>query len=75
MLCHLRLVALLEVFYVYLGQDVSRLVVAVFEEEVRLHVLLLEESHSCAVLRGLDAFIPLLVDGGVLQGLGDPPGR
>ena len=38
---HLWLVALLEVFDVDLAQDVARLVVAVLEEQMRFHVLLL----------------------------------
>lgn len=75
MLRHLWPVTLLEVFYVYLGQDVAGLVVAVLEEQVRFHVLLLKKGDSCAVFRGLDALVPLFVDGGVLQGLGDSSGR
>ena len=38
---HLWLVALLEVFDVDLAQDVARLVVAVLEQQMRFHVLLL----------------------------------
>ena len=68
---HLRFVAPLKILDRHFSENMSDLAVDVFEVEMSLHVLLLEEGESCLVLRGLGGFFPVgLVNVGLLKGFG-----
>lgn len=72
LLSHLRPIAFLKVFYVNFTKDVTDLVVGVFEKQMGLHVLLLQQSHICFVLSGLHTFTPPFFDIGLFQCFRDP---
>ncbi len=67
LLRHLCLVALLKVLDVDLAENIADLVVGVLEQQVSLHVLLLQQSQACLVFSCFHALVPFLLDTSLFQ--------